>query len=722
MTETLTINVTGMTCAACQSHVQKALEQTPGVVKAGVNLLTGEARVAFDPQKTEPAALVEAIVETGYDARLPTAGLTAIEEQQEREQAQVAEARDLSVKAVVSLALGGVAMWLSMSAMAMSHSAGIHYVLLAIAVFVIGWAGRQIFTGAWKAARHGSADMNALVALGTGAAFLYSLAVTVAPEFFESRGILPEVYYEAAVLILAFVITGRALEARAKRQTTSALRRLIGLQPISARVVRDGADVDVPIVQVQRGDIIVVRPGEKIPADGEIVDGSSFLDESMLTGEPAPVEKRPGDKVIGGTLNTNGSFRYRATALGEASVLARIVRLMHQAQGSRAPIEKLADRISGVFVPVVLVLAALTFGGWVIAGAGFAKAAATAVAVLIIACPCAMGLAVPTAAAVAIGRGAGMGLLIKGGEALEKLRRVDTIVLDKTGTVTEGRPRITNSNVEDEALRLAAAVERRSEHPLARAVVALAEARGLKIPDAEDFRATAGRGVEAMVEGRRVMVGNAAFVGATVDNNRADIAGGDLVIAIDGQVAGRITVEDPVRATSAAAIRELRALGLDVVMLTGDRRETATRIAREVGIDRVVSEVLPDGKVDEIRRLIQAGKVVAMVGDGINDAPALALAEVGFAMGSGTDIAMEAGEVTLLRSDLAGVADAIGLARATGRIMRQNLFWALGYNVIAIPAAALGFLSPVIASAAMAASSVSVVANSLRLKLFANRG
>ncbi len=730
MTETLRINVSGMTCAACQAHVQKALEQTPGVAKAAVNLMTGEATVAFDPQTTEPAKLVDAIVETGYDAHLPAAGLTAIEEQEERERAQIAEARELSIKAAVSLALGGAAMWLSMRAM---HSGATRYVLLAITIFVMGWAGRQILAGAWKAARHGSADMNALVALGTGAAFLYSLAVTVAPGFFESHGIVPEVYYEAAVLILAFVITGRALEARAKRQTTSALRKLIGLQPAAARVVRAGIENDVPIAEVKRGDVILVRPGEKIPTDGEIADGSSFLDESMLTGEPAPVEKHSGDKVIGGTVNTTGSFRYRATALGEASVLARIVRLMRQAQGSRAPIEKLADRISGIFVPVVLGLAILTFAAWMVAGAGVTKAAATAVAVLIIACPCAMGLAVPTAAAVAIGRGAEMGLLIKGGETLEKLRQVGTVVFDKTGTVTEGRPRITNIEIDDDALRLAAAVERRSEHPLARAVVEVAQSRGLKIPDAEDFGAVAGRGVEAMVERRRVKVGNAVFAGAPAESRRqpgmaAPLGSrADMVVTVDGQMAGRLTVEDPIRSSSPAAIRELRRLGLEVVMLTGDRREPAEKIARELGIGRVVAEVLPDGKVEEIRRLIEKARggtgqrLVAMVGDGINDAPALAQADVGFAMGSGTDIAMEAGDVTLLRSDLSGVADAIGLARATGRIMRQNLFWALGYNVIAIPAAALGLLSPVIASAAMAASSVSVVVNSLRLKLFANR-
>ncbi|HWZ31679.1 MAG TPA: heavy metal translocating P-type ATPase [Bryobacteraceae bacterium] len=704
MTETISIHVGGMTCAACQSHVQRALEQSPGVKKAAVNLMTGEATVAFDPQTIEPAALVDAILDTGYDAQLPAPGRTAFEEQEERERAQVVEARELAVKAIVSLALGGAAMFLPMRAM---HDPAVRYVLLAVTAFVMAWAGGRIFTGALIAARHGSADMNALVALGTGAAFLYSVAVTVVPQFFESRGILPEVYYEAAILILAFVITGRALEARAKRQTTSALRKLIGLQPANAHVLRDDVELDLPIPEVIRRDVIVVRPGEKLPVDGEIIDGSSYVDESMLTGEPTPVFKSAGNAVIGGTVNTSGSFRYRATTLGETSVLARIVTLMRQAQASRAPIERLADRISGVFVPMVVALAILTLSAWMLAGAGATKAAVTAVAVLIIACPCAMGLAVPTAVMVATGRGAGMGLLIKGGEALEKLRRVNTVVLDKTGTVTEGRPRIVSAQIDDDVLRLAAAVERRSEHPLARSVVEFAEGRGLNLPDVTEFLATAGRGVEAMVEGRRVKVGNAEFFGDS---------GEGILVAIDGAVTGRVRVSDPVRAGSKEAIGELQRLGLEVVLVTGDHPEPAQAVARQVGIDHIVAGVLPDGKVAEIRRLQNEGRVVAMAGDGINDAPALAQADIGFAMGSGTDIAIEAGDVTLLRADLAEIAHAIVLSRATWTVMRQNLFWALGYNVVAIPAAALGFLSPVIASAAMAMSSVSVVLNSLRLK------
>ena len=587
------------------------------------------------------------MVDTGYEAQLPSEGLTAFAEQEEREQQQSAEARELAIKAMVSLALGAIAMWLSMRAM---HDRFTAYVLLAIAAFVMTWAGRRIFVAAWTAARHGSGDMNTLVALGTGAAFVYSLAATVVPGFFERRGIAPDLYYEAAVFILAFVISGRALEARAKRQTTSALRKLIGLQPPSARVVRDGIEVDVPIDQVRRGDIVVVRPGEKIAVDGNVIDGSAYVDESMLTGEPAPVLKSAGSAVAGGTVNTTGSFRYRATTLGQESTLARIVNLMRQAQASRAPIERVADRISAVFVPVVIALALVTFAAWMIAGGGAVKSAVTAVAVLIIACPCAMGLAVPTAVMVATGRGAEQGLLIKGGETLEKLRRVDTIALDKTGTVTEGRPRVVESTLADDVLRLAAAVERKSEHPLGSALVKFADGRGIALAEASDFRATPGRGVEARVEGRTVIIGNPAFLR---DRGIATEQDG-ILVAIDGKFAGAFTVSDPIRAGSAAAVAELRRLSVDVILLSGDRANAARAIANAAGIERVVADVLPDGKVAEIRRLQGEGRVVAMVGDGINDAPALAQADVGFAMGSGTDIAIETGDVTLLRADLHG--------------------------------------------------------------------
>lgn len=695
--ETVSIAVTGMTCAACQSHVRKALEETPGVSQAAVNLMSGEAMVVFDPATVAPAGLVEAIRKTGYGAELPV---------EEAPPLAVAdhEFHSLARKAVVSLTLGSIAMWLSMQFM---HDRWAHWVLFAMTVFVMAWAGGRIYVGAWRGLLRQSTDMNTLVALGTGAAFLYSAAATIAPGSFASRGIGHDVYYEAAIFIVGFVIAGRALEERAKAHTTGALRQLMNLQVSTARVWRDGVEAEIAVKAVLPGDIVIVRPGEKLPVDGEVVDGESYVDESMLTGEPEPVAKREGLPVTGGTLNTTGSFRYRATTLGETSVLARIVKLMRQAQVSRAPIERVADRISGVFVPCVIAIAALTLAGWVLTGHAWIEAAVAAVAVLIIACPCAMGLAVPTAVMVASGRAAEMGLLIKGGEALEKLHRVDTVVLDKTGTITEGKPRVTEAKLGDAALRWAAAVERRSEHPLGRAVVEYAESRGLNDAPVLEFRAIPGRGVSGLVEGHRVRAGNAEFVGGSRDG---------LQVSVDGIAVGSLTIEDAVRPTSRAAVDELRALGINTVMLSGDRESNARKVADSVGIARVVARALPDTKVAEVRRLQEEGHRVAMVGDGINDGPVLAQADVGIAMGSGTGVAIDAAEVTLLRPDLRAVAQAIRLSRASWRIMRQNLFWALAYNVVAIPAAALGWLSPVIASAAMAASSVSVVANSLRLK------
>lgn len=709
MSQTIHITVGGMSCAACQGHVQRALEEQSGVEKAAVNLMTGDAMVVFDPAVVSQDKLLEAVRDTGYDAELPVSGQSVFEQQEEREQAQIEEARELGIKAIVSLVTGALAMWLSMQYMEVR---GVQFALLFATLAVMGWAGRRIYSGAFTAGLHGSSDMNTLVALGTGAAFLYSAAATLAPGYFHSHGIHPEVYYEAAILILAFVVAGKAMEARAKRSTTGALRKLIGLQSPAARVLRDGKEIDIPVQQVLRGDTIIVRPGERLPVDGEVSDGSSFVDESMLTGEPIPVEKGKGDKVIGGTINSTGSFQYTATTLGEASVLSRIVTLMREAQSSRAPIEKLADRISSIFVPSVLAISVLTFAAWMIGGAEVMRAAVSAVAVMIIACPCAMGLAVPTAVMVATGRGAEAGLLIKGGEALEKLRRVDTVVLDKTGTLTEGRPRVVESSLGEADLRLAAALERRSEHPLAHAIVEFATAQRLSLPSAQEAQATPGRGMRGLVEDHTVLVGSGAYL----EQNGVAANGSALAVAIDGRLAGTLSVADPLRTTSKEAVADLRKLGLQVVLLTGDRRANAEKVAREAGIDRVVAEVLPEGKIEEVKRLKSEHRIVAMAGDGINDAPALAEADVGFAMGSGTDVAMEAGDVTLLRADLHGIPQAIALSRAAWRVMKQNLFWALAYNVVAIPAAALGYLSPVIASAAMAMSSVSVVGNSLRLK------
>jgi Cu+-exporting ATPase len=740
------IPVTGMTCAACQSRVQRTLRGVPGVADATVNLLLDNASVSFDPRTTSVEDLVEAVRSTGYGAELPVSAASAIEEQAALDASQEMEFIDLRRKAVASALVGIVAMVLPMWLIA----TWVVYALLGATVVVMGWAGRSFYVRAWKAFRHHAADMNTLVALGTGAAFIYSLIATIAPELFTRRGVAPDVYYEAVIVIIALVLTGRAFEARATRRTSAALRALVTLQPKTARIVRDdeAREDDVPIDAVQRGDVVLVRPGERVPVDGEIVSGRSAVDESMITGESLPVEKGPGDRVIGGTINTAGGFRYRATTLGADSVLARIVKLMREAQGSRAPMQQLADRVSGVFVPVVISLAIVTFCAWFVtlhvtgaaAGAATVRAFAAGVAVMIIACPCAMGLAVPTAVMVATGKGAELGVLIKGGEALQRAGDVDTVVLDKTGTITEGRPSVTEVVVApgahfdgDELIALVASVERHSEHAVADAVVRFAGGRVRLRPVAE-FESLPGRGVRGDVGGKVVIAGNESFLAEQsvdvapmreVADRLAESAKTPLFVGVDGLLAGVIGVADPIKPTSRGAIEQLRALGLGVVMLSGDHPRTANVVAREAGVDHVVAGVLPEGKVAEVQRLQSEARVVAMVGDGINDAPALAQADVGIAIGTGTDVAVEAADIALMRGDLAGVADAIRLSRGTMRTMKENLFWAFVYNVIGIPVAAgvlypaFGvLLSPVLASAAMAFSSVSVVSNSLRLRRF----
>jgi Cu+-exporting ATPase len=761
--------VTGMHCAACQARVQRALEKAPGVDSAAVNLMTGSATVAFDPAATSAEALLETVRGTGYGAELPDPSLSAQEEQEARDAAREAEFRELRRKAIVSLVAGAIAMLVSMPFMAhrpgvspdpfmtwvMRHvspaletafpwlyAAPSSLLLGILLVFALGtmlWAGRHFYVGAWNSFRHHSADMNTLIAVGTGAAFVYSLVATFAPGIFTSHGLSPDVYYEAVIIIIALILVGNALEARAKHQTASALRGLAGLQPSAARVIRDGQELDIPIGEVAHDDIVVVRPGERIPVDGAVVSGSSAVDESMLTGESMPVNKSAGDAVIGGTVNRTGSFRLRATTLGADSVLARIVTLMREAQGSRAPIQRLADRISGVFVPVVISIAIATFVTWFLASGegGVVRAFAASVAVLIIACPCAMGLAVPTAVMVATGRGAERGVLIKGGEALERAGDVDTVILDKTGTITEGRPAVTDIITtgdmdERELLRLAASLERASEHPLADAIVTAARSREIDLDDVTNFESITGKGVAGNVGGHYVVAGTRQLLGendvsppALSSQLAALSAKGQTVVhvAVDGRAHGLLAIADPIKASSRPALAELRRLGLELILLTGDNEHTGRAIASEVGIDHVVANVLPEGKVAEVKRLQAEGHVVAMAGDGINDAPALAQADIGIAMGTGTDIAMDAGDVTLMRGDLTGVADAIRLSRRTMRTMKQNLFWAFIYNVVGIPVAAgvlypaFGILlSPVIASAAMAMSSVSVVSNSLRLR------
>ncbi|MDZ4390327.1 MAG: heavy metal translocating P-type ATPase [Gemmatimonadales bacterium] len=770
----VTLTVEGMTCAACQSRVQRALESTPGVASASVNLMLGNAAIVFDPGKLSTETLLAAIRDTGYGAELPTAGQSASEAQVDHDAATIVEFHALRRKAIFSGVAGAIAMLASMPLMAATdHSHGVSvdpfmawvmtgltpplrsmlpwlyevpaavlsWGLLLLTMVVMIWAGRHFYVRAWAAFRHHSADMNTLVAVGTGAAFVYSVMATIAPDAFIARGVAPDVYYEAVILIIAFILAGNTFEARAKRQTASALRSLATLQPATARVRRDGEELDLPVEAVRRGDEVVIRPGERVPVDGEVIRGESAVDEAILTGESLPVAKHAGDRVIGATINGTGVLYVRATTLGADSVLARIVTLMREAQSSRAPIQRLADRISGIFVPVVLSLAIATFAVWFVLApqAPAMRAFAASVAVLIIACPCAMGLAVPTAVMVATGKGAELGVLIKGGEALQRAGDLTTVVLDKTGTVTEGKPGVTDLLLapgepltEQELLRLAGAVERASQHPLADAIVRAAAERGVELAEAESFASVTGMGARGVVGGRAVLVGNAAMLAdwsidsAPLAEAVASLSGRGrtpVLVAVDGVLAGVIGVADPVRATSVAAIARLRKMGLDVVLLTGDTALTAAAIARDVGINQVVAGVLPDGKVREIERLQATGQVVAMVGDGVNDAPALARADIGIAMGGGTDVAVEAADVALMRGDLAGVADAIALSRATMTTMRQNLGWAFGYNVIGIPIAAgvlypaFGILlSPIIASAAMAFSSVSVVGNSLRLK------
>ena len=765
----LTIPVQGMHCAACESRVQRALEKEPGVNAASVSLMMEHAAVRFDPAATSPERLVEAIRATGYGAQLPSSAAT--DTPGAHAHMHDDEYASLRRKAVWSGIAGALAMVLGIPLMASPASATIDpltrgvmralmptieriapgfgllprpvlaWSLCALTLAVMLLAGRHFYTRAWSALRHRATDMYTLISLGTLVAFGYSFVATAFPFVFTSRGLAPDVYYEPVILITAFILAGNALEARAKHQTITALHALADLQPPMARVVRNLAEVDVPVGTVIRGDEIVVRPGERIAVDGEVFRGESAVDESMLTGEPIPVAKRPGTTVVGGTVNGSGSLRLRATSLGAESVLARIVQLMRDAQSSRAPIQRLADQVSAVFVPVVLVLAVLTFATWafVVPSGGVVRGLSCAVSVLIIACPCAMGLAVPTAVMVATGKGADLGVLIKGGEALQRAGDVTTVVLDKTGTITAGAPAVIEVSLapgtpfdEDEMMRLAASLEAVSQHPLAAAIVREATRRGVRLHRVDAFRSTGGRGATGQIAGRNVVVGNAAMlsehgVAATsleeAAAHQAALGRTPVFVAIDGALAGVFGIADPIRPGSAAAIARLKSLGLELVLLTGDRRATAFAIAGEAGITTVVADVLPARKMAEIERLQGEGRIVAMVGDGVNDAPALARADVGIAMGGGTAVAIEAADVALMRDDLGAVADAIALSRRTMHVMRQNLFWAFLYNVIAIPIAAgvlfpaTGLLlSPSLASAAMALSSVSVVGNSLRLR------
>ncbi len=705
--EQTTLALEGMTCASCAARVERTLNNLDGV-EATVNFATETAAVSYDPAQVEPALLLEAVEKIGYHAQPKDA----------HEHAHVHDAAPttLAVALVLSVPLVLMAM------VAPLQFAGWEWLSLVLATPVVFWSGAQFHRAALVNARHGAATMDTLVSLGTLAAWTWSTVVLLA-------GIHTDTYFEAAAVITALILLGRFFEHRAKRRSGAAVRALLELGAKEARVLRDGAEVLVPVEQLGVGDLFVVRPGERIATDGVVVEGNSAVDQSMLTGEPVPVEVGPGSELAGATINASGRLVVRASKVGADTALAQIARLVEQAQAGKASVQRLADRVSAIFVPIVLAISLVTLAGWLFAGASAATAFTAAVSVLIIACPCAMGLATPTALMVGTGRGAQLGIVIKGPEVLERTQRIETIVLDKTGTLTEGRMRLVDAlpldTSREELLRLAGSAESASEHPLAQAIAAAAPAALWPV---EAFRNHAGLGVEALVDGRAVLVGRPSFLAdwgvalpaaAQVWQEKAEAEGQTIVAAAwDGQLHGLLALADTLKPSSQEAVRELKALGLEPVLLTGDNERAARAIADEVGIERVLAEVMPAGKAEEVARLQEEGATVAMVGDGVNDAPALAQADLGLAIGTGTDVAIEASDLTLVSGDLRAASDAIRLARRTLATIKGNLFWAFAYNVAAIPLAASGLLSPMIAAAAMAASSIFVVTNSLRLRRF----
>jgi Cu+-exporting ATPase len=741
----LTVPVLGMTCASCVNRIERFLHRADGVTAAVVNLATERATVHFDPARIDRAGIVATIESAGYEvAPERSASPDAAVDEAVEERDRATDRRELLTGALASLAVGvammAVMFWPGGAPWPMPD---INRWFIAPATVVQFVFGRRFLIAAARGLRHGDLNMNTLVAMGTLAAYGYSMVVTLVPEAVMGAGIGHETYFDSAAIIIGLILFGRWLEARAKGQAAGAVKALLKLRPETARVLREGGEREIPIDQVVVGDLVRVRPGDRVPVDGTVIDGASAVDESMLTGESLPVDKAQGDRVIGATINANGTFVLRAERVGRDSTLSQIVSLVEQAQGSKAPIQRLADRVTGWFVPAVIVIATLTFIGWMVLGPEprLTYALTSAIAVLIIACPCAMGLATPTAIMVGTGKGAEHGILVRDGAALEQAQRITAVVLDKTGTITRGEPSVIRLELapgvtEAELLRTVAAAERGSEHPLAEAIVRHASTLGVEAAETTDFEAVPGRGVRATVDGAEVLAGTEPFLAdAGVDTGYLRAAGdaiaangaSPVLVAHGGRPLGAIGVADTVKPSSAGAIRRLRESGLEVWMITGDRRATAEAIGAAVGIgpERILAEVLPDQKAARVAELQADGAVVAMVGDGINDAPALVQADLGIAIGTGADVALEASDVTLVGGDLGGVPAAVRLSRATMRTIRQNLGWAFGYNVLLIPVAAgLLFplagllLSPALAAGAMALSSVSVVTNSLRLRAF----
>jgi Cu+-exporting ATPase len=739
--QTVTLPVEGMTCASCVARVEKALKKVDGVMEANVNLATEKVTLAIDTNRTDLTKLASVVEEAGYKLVTQEPGSHSVAAhgvEFPEESHQEKNYKQLRRELIVSMSFAVPIMFVSMVSMTdwfmkwiPLSMEDVNKLLLVATTPVLFISGRRFYKAAWQLARHFSSDMNTLVAVGTGVAYLYSAVVVLFPHWLGLNGITDNVYFDTAATIITLILMGRMLEAKAKSKASDAIKKLMGLQPKTATVIRSGIEQDVSIEEVVQNDTVIVKPGGRIPVDGLITDGQSTIDESMVTGESLPVGKRVGDPVVGGTMNKNGSITFRATAVGKDTVVAHIIKLVEEAQGSKAPIQALADKIAGVFVPVVIGIAILTFLVWFfVGGIGFTPAMVNFIAVLIIACPCSLGLATPTAIIVGTGKGATMGILIKNAESLERAHGVQTVILDKTGTLTEGKPSVTdvvafNGMDENVLLRFIASIEKKSEHPLAEAIVEYVAAKYLPLFAVDSFTSHTGLGLTAIVEGKALKVGNMDFYKDTPNDvtaaydlvERFSSEGKTTIVAaVDGQLVGIIALADTLHSASRDAVAQLKAMNIEVIMLTGDNKRTADAIARQAGIEQVIAGVLPADKAEHVKAVQRSGKIVAMVGDGINDAPALAQANVGIAMGGGTDIAMETSDITLIKQDLRGVVQAIRLSKRTIQTIRQNLFWAFFYNVIGLPLAAFGMLNPMIAAGAMAFSSVSVVSNSLRIR------